>query len=96
MSKLGSLYALSDEFINNAILSSPAQGHEKAPDVQTRSSSAEESKQAAKKQTPETDQGMTCLTCGIGMISTRPRQEQHPAFLAKLSCLSMQQALAGR
>ena len=70
MSKLGSLYALSDELVSSATLSSPVSARTNEPDEQVKVSTAEPPPQAGGKQISEADQGMTCLTCGIGTVST--------------------------
>ena len=69
MARLGSLYALSDEFINNAVLSSRISASTAQGNDLPKSISVEEESKAARAQTSETDQGKTCLTCGIGITA---------------------------
>ena len=68
MAKLGSLFSLSEEFTDNASLASVASAPQKHEDAQLASSGQEEPSITASQQRSETDQGMTCLTCGIGIV----------------------------
>ena len=86
MSKLGSLYALSDELISSAALQSPVSAPTAGPEAQIKSSSTEQASRAAREETSEADQGMTCLTCGIGrLIHTPFPRTEYIALLALAS-----------
>ncbi len=69
MAKLGSLYALDEDYIDNAILSksSAVSLQEKA---ETKLSNEEELSTIIRAVGFEAEQGMTCLTCGIGAFSS--------------------------
>ena len=68
MAKLGSLYSLSEDFIDSASLASVPSAPHRDGDAQLASSGQEEPSISASQQRFETDQGMTCLTCGIGIV----------------------------
>ena len=69
MAKLGSLYSLSEDFIDNASLASVPSAPHKDEDAQLASSGQEEPSSSASQQRSEPDQGMTCLACGIGIVT---------------------------
>ena len=75
MAKLGSLYALSEDFIDKAILSTPSAAS-LDKDVETKVSNEEEPSSTARVVGSEGEQGMTCLTCGIGTVSFLPQDCQ--------------------
>ena len=68
MARLGSLFSLSEEFVDNASLASIPSAPQKHEVAQLASSGQEEPSITASQQRSETDQGMTCLTCGIGIV----------------------------
>ena len=68
MAKLGSLFSLSEGLIDNASLASIPSAPAEHEDAQPASSGQEEPSITASQQRSETDQGMTCLTCGIGIV----------------------------
>lgn len=76
MAKLGSLYALSEDFIDKAILSTPSAASLDT-DVETKVSNEEEPSSIVRDVGSEAEQGMTCLTCGIGTVSFLAQDRQH-------------------
>ena len=68
MTRLGSLYSLPEDFIDNASLAGVPSAPHKDNNAHLASSGQEEPSINASQQRSDTDQGMTCLTCGIGII----------------------------
>lgn len=68
MAKLGSLYTLSEDFINDAVLSTPSPASTAKKNVQILASTQAEPSTDARERRSESEQGMTCLTCGIGIV----------------------------